>query len=97
MWQVNQDLVLQGLSSARYLLSDNGMLPIKQLILLKNLASKLIPKSNSEERKLMQDKIVKLCDTDIMEITELEIEDFTAWVTENEEMDEHFSSSTRSL
>ena len=95
MWLVNNEQVVQGVNSARLLLSDSGLSPIKKMVLLKNLTTKLIPKSSLEERSLILEKVSKLCDTDIMDITQLEIDDLIAWMQENEELDESFELATR--
>jgi len=52
LWLLNDEMVANGLKSAQTLLNDKGILPIKKLILLKNLSTKLIPQRSLESRPL---------------------------------------------
>ena len=86
-------MVSTGLKSAQTLLNDKGIAPIKKLILLKNLCTKLIPQRSLEARRALIDKLTKLCDTSVIELTEEEELDLIAWVDENDEMNQHFASA----
>jgi hypothetical protein len=93
MRQLNEELVANGLKSAQVLLQDKGISPIKKLILVKNLATKLIPQRSLEHRHSLKEKLALLCDTNLVAVTEEEEIDLMAWVDENAEMNLHFSST----
>jgi len=92
MWQYNKEIIENDLKSVHLLLEDKGITPIKKMILLKNLAAKHIPKRNIEEKSFLVEKLAKLCDTTIMLISQDEIDDILNWVSENEEIDENFTT-----